>query len=111
MSKESTESVSQERELKREIASIMNSFEEAMECYASNRKELDHMLSQLLKVYRTYKIYRNPHRTISKLTLKEDLYFEFCLLNSIACCYSTKKDTAKACEYMRLADKELKHIL
>ena len=49
------------------------------------------MLGQLLKVYRNYKIYKNPHRKISKNTSKEDLYFEVCLLNNIACCYSTKK--------------------
>ena len=69
------------------------------------------MLNQLLKVYRTYKIYKNPHRLITKHTLKEDLYFEFSLLNNVACCYSTKKEVIKACEYMKLADKELKNIL
>lgn len=73
------------------MVSILTSFEDAMESYSSNRKELDQMLNQLLKVYRTYKIYRAPQRTISKMTPKEDLYFEFCLLNNIACCYSTKK--------------------
>ena len=69
----------------------MTSFEDAMECYSSNRKELDQMLNQLLKVYRTYKIYKTPNRTITKNNSKEDLYFEFCLLNNISCCYSTKK--------------------
>ena len=69
------------------------------------------MLSQLLKVFRTYKIYKNPSRVINKHTSKEDLYFEFCLLNNIACCYSTKKEITKTCEYIKLADKELKTIL
>lgn len=69
------------------------------------------MLNQLLKVYRTYKIYKNPHKLINKHTLKEDLYFEFSLLNNVACCYNTKKEIIKACEYMKLADKELKNIL
>lgn len=69
------------------------------------------MLNQLLKVYRTYKIYRGANRTVTKNTPKEDLYFEFCLLNNIACCFSTKKENSKACEYMKLADKELKNIL
>jgi len=75
----------------------MTSFEDAMESYSNNRKELDHMLNQLLKVYRTYKIYKNPHRPITKHTLKEDLYFEFSLLNNVACCFSTKKEVIKAC--------------
>jgi hypothetical protein len=69
------------------------------------------MLNQLLKVYRTYKIYKNSSRIISKSTNKEDLYFEFCLLNNISCCYATKKETGKSCEYIKLADKELKNIL
>lgn len=33
------------------------------------------MLNQLLKVYRTYKIYKNNDRIISKATNKEDLFF------------------------------------
>jgi hypothetical protein len=33
------------------------------------------MLNQLLKVYRTYKIYKNAVRVINKATVKEDLYF------------------------------------
>lgn len=82
-----------------------------MESYSSNRKELEQMLGQLLKVYRTYKIYKNSNRVISKSTSKEDLYFEFTLLNNISCCYATKKENQKSCEYIKLADKELKSIL
>lgn len=82
-----------------------------MESYSSNRKELEQMLGQLLKVYRTYKIYKNSNRVISKSTSREDLYFEFTLLNNISCCYSTKKENQKSCEYIKLADKELKSIL
>ena len=89
----------------------MTSFEDAMESYSSNRKDLDQMLSQLLKVYRTYKIYKSSNRCINKTTNKEDIYFEFCLLNNISCCYATKKEVNKSCEYLKLADRELRSIL
>ena len=69
------------------------------------------MLNQLLKAYRPYKIYKNSQRVINKTTNKEDLYFEFSILNNISCCYATKKEIAKSCEYIKLADKELNNIL
>jgi hypothetical protein len=53
----------------------MTTFEDAMESYSSNRRELDQMLSQLLKAYRTFKIYKPVNRIISNNTNKEDLYF------------------------------------
>lgn len=37
----------------------MSVFEEAIEGYSTNRKDLDHMLNQLLKAYRTLKIYKH----------------------------------------------------
>jgi hypothetical protein len=82
-----------------------------MEGYANNRKELDLMLSQLLKAYRTFKIYKSSSRSITAQTSKEDLYFEFCLLNNISCCYSTKKEVQKSCDYLKLADRELATVL
>ncbi len=57
------------------MATILTCFEDAMESYSSNRKELDQMLNQLLKVLRTYRVYKNQHPVITKHTSKSDLYF------------------------------------